>query len=114
MTSIRTHHAVEASSATPAVATWLTSTDHKVVGRLYIGAGLVGLLGGLVLAVLVAFERIDAEGYLVRDGARVRTVHPGEARGTDCLAARLVRMIPDGSGDCEWDCGCFTPVPHRR
>lgn len=65
MTSIRTHHAVEASSATPAVATWLTSTDHKVVGRLYIGAGLVGLLGGLVLAVLVAFERIDADGYQI-------------------------------------------------
>jgi heme/copper-type cytochrome/quinol oxidase subunit 1 len=63
MTSIDTHHAVGDSAAPPAVATWITSADHKQVGRLYVGTGLVGLLGGLVLAVLVAFERIDANGY---------------------------------------------------
>ena len=69
MTSIQTQSVPE-SASTPAVATWLTSADHKVVGRLFIGSGLVGLLGGLVLAVLVAFERIDAEGYqLLDDGA---------------------------------------------
>ncbi|MGA0879571.1 MAG: hypothetical protein ACO3SP_10690, partial [Ilumatobacteraceae bacterium] len=65
MTSIQTHHAVETSSETPAIATWLTSTDHKVVGRLYIGSGVVGLVAGLVLAVLVAVERIDADGYQI-------------------------------------------------
>lgn len=63
MTSIQTHPAIE--SSTPALATWLTSTDHKVVGRLYIGSGFVGLLGGLVLAVLVAIERIDADGFQI-------------------------------------------------
>lgn len=63
MTSIQTHHAVETSASTPAIATWLTSTDHKIVGRLYIGSGIVGMLGGLVLAVLVAFERIDTDDY---------------------------------------------------
>lgn len=66
MTSIQTPAVAEAS-ATPAVAAWLTSADHKVVGRLFVGSGFVGLLGGLVLAVLVAFERIDAEGYQLLD-----------------------------------------------
>ena len=63
MTSIDTHHAVDASADTPAIVEWLMTADHKKVGRLFIGAGLVSLLGGLVLATLVGFERIDAEGY---------------------------------------------------
>ncbi len=67
MTSIDTHHAVDGAASQPAVATWLTSADHKHVGRLFIGSGLVGLLGGLVLAVLVAVERIDAEGFQLLD-----------------------------------------------
>jgi heme/copper-type cytochrome/quinol oxidase subunit 1 len=69
MTSIQTHHAVETSATPSAIATWLTSTDHKVVGRLYIGTGLVGMLGGLVLAVLVAFERINADSYQILSDA---------------------------------------------
>jgi heme/copper-type cytochrome/quinol oxidase subunit 1 len=67
MTSIDTHHAAGTTAAPPAVAVWITSADHKQVGRLYAGTGLVGLLAGLVLAVLVAFERIDAEGYQLLD-----------------------------------------------
>ncbi len=67
MTSIDTHHAADVSASTPAVATWMTSADHKIVGRLHIGAGSTGLLVGLVLAVLVAFERIDADGYQILD-----------------------------------------------
>ncbi|MFN5603065.1 MAG: cbb3-type cytochrome c oxidase subunit I, partial [Actinomycetes bacterium] len=67
MTSIDTHHAAGTAAAPPAVAVWITSADHKQVGRLYAGTGLVGLLAGLVLAVLVAFERIDAEGYQLLD-----------------------------------------------
>ena len=74
MTSIDTHHAAGTSAAPPAVATWITSADHKQVGRLYAGTGLVGLLGGLVLAVLVAFERIDAEGYQLLDANSVAQV----------------------------------------
>lgn len=66
MTSIQTQSVAEAPS-TPAVAAWLTSADHKVVGRLFVGSGFVGLLGGLVLAVLIAFERIDADGYQLLD-----------------------------------------------
>ena len=69
MTSTETHHAAGAESAsdTPAIVAWLTTADHKQVGRLFIGTGLFGLLGGLVLAVLVAFERIDANGYQLLD-----------------------------------------------
>ena len=63
MTTIDTHHAAGETAAPPAVAAWISSADHKQVGRLFVGTGLVGLLGGLVLAVLVAFERIDAQGY---------------------------------------------------
>ena len=74
MTSIETHHAAGTSAAPPAVAAWITSADHKQVGRLYAGTGLVGLLGGLVLAVLVAFERIDAEGYQLLDANSVAQV----------------------------------------
>jgi len=71
MTSIDTHHSGTQQSGTTgqpsAVLTWLTSADHKVVGRLFIGSGIVGALGGLVLAVLVAFERIAADGYQILD-----------------------------------------------
>ncbi len=66
MTSIQTQSVPE-SASTSSVANWFTSADHKVVGRLFIGSGFVGFLGGLVLAVLVAFERIDAEGYQLLD-----------------------------------------------
>lgn len=62
MTSIQTQSMPEATS-TSVVGEWLTSADHKVVGRLFVGTGLIGFLGGLVLAVLIAFERIDANGY---------------------------------------------------
>ena len=86
MTSIQTHHAVESSAATPAIATWLTSTDHKVVGRLYVGSGVVGLIGGLVLAVLVAFERIDADGYQIL----------GENTAAQLLAAARVLLTFGG------------------
>ena len=76
MTSTETHHAAGAASSTdaPAIATWLTTADHKQVGRLFIGTGLLGLLGGLVLAVLVAFERIDAEGFQLLDSGSATQV----------------------------------------
>ena len=76
MTSTETHHAAGAASSTdaPAIVAWLTTADHKQVGRLFIGTGLLGLLGGLVLAVLVAFERIDAEGFQLLDSGSATQV----------------------------------------
>jgi heme/copper-type cytochrome/quinol oxidase subunit 1 len=81
MTTIDTHPdtAAEAvartSGAAGSVGAWIASTDHKRIGRMYIGAGLLGLLGSLVIGLLLAFERIDAEGYaLLEDGAIVQMV----------------------------------------
>ena len=65
MTSIDTHHAVGASAGAPAIVEWLTTADHKRVGRLFVGSGLLSLVGGLVLAVLIGVERIDAEGFQI-------------------------------------------------
>ncbi|MFT4656549.1 MAG: heme/copper-type cytochrome/quinol oxidase subunit 1 [Candidatus Aldehydirespiratoraceae bacterium] len=38
---------------------WLTSSDHKKIGRLFIGAGLLAMLGTVVVNLFIAFERID-------------------------------------------------------
>jgi heme/copper-type cytochrome/quinol oxidase subunit 1 len=42
------------------VAEWVTTTDHKRIGRLLIGTGLTALLGIAVVGTLLGFERIDA------------------------------------------------------
>jgi heme/copper-type cytochrome/quinol oxidase subunit 1 len=44
---------------------WLTTGDHKRVGRLYVGAGFIVLLGMLVIGALLAFERIDDSGAAI-------------------------------------------------
>lgn len=38
---------------------WLTSSDHKKIGRMFIGAGLLGLLATIVANLFVAIERVD-------------------------------------------------------
>lgn len=40
-----------------ASADWLTSSDHKKIGRLFIGGGLLGLLATAVVNVLISLER---------------------------------------------------------
>ena len=40
-----------------AVADWLTSTDHKKIGRLFLGGGLLGLLAAIVINVIIGIER---------------------------------------------------------
>ena len=65
MTSIETHLPTDVSASTPAIADWLTTADHKKVGRLFIGTGLLALVAGLVLAILVTFERINADSYQI-------------------------------------------------
>ncbi len=42
-------------------ADWLTSTDHKKIGRTFIGAGLLGLLATIVVNILMSIERVDGE-----------------------------------------------------
>ncbi len=43
-------------------AAWLTTGDHKKVGRLFIGAALVYGIAGMVIAALLGIERIDSSG----------------------------------------------------
>ena len=54
-----------ASARTSSVGEWLTTTDHKRIGRLFIGVSLVGLLGVIVVAALLGIERIDAEAAML-------------------------------------------------
>lgn len=71
MTTIDTHPDVAVESQPSALASWITSADHKQIGRLFVGTGLVALLGALVLAVLMGVERIDADGYQLLDDGSV-------------------------------------------
>jgi cytochrome o ubiquinol oxidase subunit 1 len=67
MTTIDTHApgAAVSSGRLAAVAEWITSTDHKKIGRLYVGTAALGLLGSLVVAALLAFERADSASNLL-------------------------------------------------
>ncbi|WP_040495918.1 cbb3-type cytochrome c oxidase subunit I [Ilumatobacter nonamiensis] len=40
-------------------AAWLTSSDHKKIGRMFIGAGLLGLLATIIVNLVIAIERVD-------------------------------------------------------
>jgi heme/copper-type cytochrome/quinol oxidase subunit 1 len=67
MTTIDTHAASAATSSGTGVATvvdWITTTDHKRIGRLFIGLSLVALLGVIVVAGLLGIERIDANASM--------------------------------------------------
>ncbi len=60
----------EAHVARPSVlVTVLTTSDHKVIGQLYIGASMLGALIVGVLGVLLGAERIDGDGTLLDSNA---------------------------------------------
>jgi len=44
---------------------FLGSVDHKPVGRMFVGGGVLFLLAGLVLGVVAAFESADGSGFQV-------------------------------------------------
>jgi heme/copper-type cytochrome/quinol oxidase subunit 1 len=46
-------------------AAWATTTDHKRIGRMYAGAGLVALLATTVLGAVLGLERADDAGTLL-------------------------------------------------
>jgi heme/copper-type cytochrome/quinol oxidase subunit 1 len=50
------------------VVDWLTSADHKIIGRLFVGGGLLGLVGTIVVNIILAVERTDG-GSIVTDRA---------------------------------------------
>jgi heme/copper-type cytochrome/quinol oxidase subunit 1 len=62
MTTIDTHVSsapATSGSGLACVAEWLTTTDLKRIGRLYIGAGALTFVGAGVVALLLAIERIS-------------------------------------------------------
>ena len=68
MTTIDTHpESAVAGSVAPTgvgralagVASWITTADHKRIGRLFIGFGLAFLIGIAGIGTLLGFERID-------------------------------------------------------
>lgn len=68
MTTIDTGHAqnvsargVTAGGGLATVAEWVTTADHKRIGRLFVGVGLVLLAGAVVVGGLLGFERIDPD-----------------------------------------------------
>lgn len=46
-------------------ADWVTSTDHKKIGRLYLGVGLLVLLATSVIGLLLGLERADDGAALI-------------------------------------------------
>lgn len=74
MTTIDPHLAVagapaERSGVLSSVAGWLTTSDHKTIGRSYVAASLLLLVGVGVIASLLGIERIDGSADLLDPGA---------------------------------------------
>ncbi len=51
------------------VADVFTSSDHKLIGRLFIGASLLGLAGCVTVGLLLGIERLDGTGTLFESDA---------------------------------------------
>ena len=65
----------EAPTASTTLDGLLGSADHKTIGRLWIGAGLLFLVAGLVITAVAGVEAIDLGGYsIVSDGAQFTQV----------------------------------------
>jgi len=56
------------SGSLGAVGTWLTTTDHKRIGRLFIGTAALWLLAFVGVGVLLGFERIDSKAFTLNEG----------------------------------------------
>ncbi|CAN5657303.1 cytochrome c oxidase subunit I [soil metagenome] len=67
MTTIDTtaSSAPSAGTAFACIGEWLTTTDHKRIGRLYLAGGALGLLASIIVAVLLGAERIATSTRLL-------------------------------------------------
>lgn len=84
MTTIETHvsgtqvHATSSDSALGAflvgVGAWATTTDHKRIGRLFIGCALLIAIAAAALGAVIGVERISATGYSLLDQDSVTQV----------------------------------------
>ncbi len=61
--------ATERGQPVTALASWVTSTDSKVIGRSFIGVSILLLVACTVIGALLGAERIDGDGALIDAGA---------------------------------------------
>lgn len=61
----------DAGRALASLAAWLTTSDHKRIGRLFLGSGLAAAIGVPVVGLLLAAERIDADGFQILSSGSV-------------------------------------------
>ena len=66
MTTIDTHVGVSThttgSSFVASVGQWVTSSDHKKIGRLFIGLSLLYAIAAAAIGALIGLERINPDG----------------------------------------------------
>ena len=77
MTTFDTHAAAPAAASSSGagalgafvvgIGSWATTTDHKKIGRLFIGTALVLAAAAAVVGAFLGFERISASGYSILD-----------------------------------------------
>ena len=114
MTTIETHATGTAPAAAgiACVAGWVTTTDHKRIGRLYLGAAALAFLGPNAQTLYGAFSGATANGVrslYVRDDAGVaRPLSPevvnGEIKGGWCL-----ELLPSTAAGVEVSGRVLTP-----
>jgi heme/copper-type cytochrome/quinol oxidase subunit 1 len=66
-------HSAAASRAPSAISQWLTTSDHKRLGRLMAVCSLVGLLGVIAVSVILGVLRLDGAGPVPSSKADVAT-----------------------------------------
>src|SRR6187200_2900735 len=74
MTTIDTHpDTATAAPSRPGVISevldWTVTADHKRIGRLFIGFGLLGLIAALVIGILTGIERADPASFDIFESA---------------------------------------------
>ena len=62
-TDASTHH----GTVTMQPPKWLSSTDHKIIGQLFLIGGLLGLLATVVVNVIIGIERVDGSDIAFND-----------------------------------------------
>lgn len=71
MTTIETHVDAAGESGVASffagVGAWATTTDHKRIGRIYLGFGLLGLLASTVMGAMLGAERLSDSDVFGRD-----------------------------------------------
>lgn len=72
MTTIDTHATsapATSGSGLAGVAEWITTTDHKRIGRLYLGASALAFLAAGVVGVLLGIQRVSPNRKFLPDGS---------------------------------------------